>query len=221
MDSLLPPTGTIKLLTELSPHVPDDFINDRLPPHRGQGRRGQFTAAQLWRVHLLSVLTPVHAFNLLVPMLGEQRAWREFAHLPNRHAGPDVWMLHQFRHRAGVNGLRKINEHLLQPLLPRRDAQRMSVAWIDATDLEAACSGPKKKRTGKWSARRAASGARTLKTGQSRFFLGYKQHTFRLWLSEYWKVMPVMFIWRQTSAALHRSVHTASTAWALSIALKL
>lgn len=28
-------------------------------------------------------------------------------------------------------------------------------------------------------------GARTLKTGQSRFFLGYKKHTFRLWLSRY------------------------------------
>lgn len=33
--------------------------------------------------------------------------------------------------------------------------------------------------------------------------------------------MPVMFIWRQTSAALQRSVHTASTACALSIALWL
>lgn len=42
-----------------------------------------------------------------------------------------------------------------------------------------------KKRTGKWSAKRAAIGARTLKTGQSRFFLGYKKHTFRLWLSQY------------------------------------
>ncbi len=28
-------------------------------------------------------------------------------------------------------------------------------------------------------------GARTLKTGQSRFFVGYKKHTFRLWLSRY------------------------------------
>jgi hypothetical protein len=45
--------------------------------------------------------------------------------------------------------------------------------------------GTQKKRTGKWSARRAAIGARTLKTGQSRFFLGYKKHTFRLWLSAY------------------------------------
>ncbi len=28
-------------------------------------------------------------------------------------------------------------------------------------------------------------GARTLKTGQSRFFVGYKKHTFRLWLQRY------------------------------------
>ncbi len=28
-------------------------------------------------------------------------------------------------------------------------------------------------------------GARTLKTGQSRFFVGYKTHTFRLWLQRY------------------------------------
>lgn len=42
-----------------------------------------------------------------------------------------------------------------------------------------------KKRTGRYSAQRAALGARTLKTGQSRFFLGYKKHTFRLWIARY------------------------------------
>ena len=36
-----------------------------------------------------------------------------------------------------------------------------------------------------------------------------------------WKVMLLICIWRQTSAALQRSVQTARTAWALSIALKL
>lgn len=45
--------------------------------------------------------------------------------------------------------------------------------------------GTQKKSTGRWSAKRAALGARTLKTGQSRFFLGYKKHTFRLWISSY------------------------------------
>ncbi len=144
MDSQLPQTGTAEFLDGISPHVPDDFINDLLPPHRGPGQRCRFSAGQLWRVHLLSVLTPVHAFNLLVQMLPEQKAWRHFAHLPNRHAVPEAWMLHQFRQRAGVRGLRRINEHLLQPLLPLRGSTRMSVALIDATDLEAACSGHKK-----------------------------------------------------------------------------
>jgi len=46
-------------------------------------------------------------------------------------------------------------------------------------------SGIQKKRTGQYSAKRAALGARTLKTGQSRFFLGYKKHTLRLWLRAY------------------------------------
>jgi len=42
-----------------------------------------------------------------------------------------------------------------------------------------------KKNTGQYSARRAALGGRTLKTGQSRCFVGYKKHTLRLWLHSY------------------------------------
>lgn len=42
-----------------------------------------------------------------------------------------------------------------------------------------------KKRTGQYSAQHAALGARTLKCGQSRFFVGYKKHTFRLWVRQY------------------------------------
>lgn len=42
-----------------------------------------------------------------------------------------------------------------------------------------------KKTTGLYSAQRAALGGRTLKCGQSRFFVGYKKHTFRLWLRGY------------------------------------
>jgi hypothetical protein len=42
-----------------------------------------------------------------------------------------------------------------------------------------------KKSTGQYSAARAALGGRTLKTGQSRCFVGYKKHTFRLWLHHY------------------------------------
>jgi hypothetical protein len=45
--------------------------------------------------------------------------------------------------------------------------------------------GAQKKKTGQYSAQRAALGGRTLKCGQSRFFVGYKKHTFRLWLRRY------------------------------------
>jgi hypothetical protein len=53
-------------------------------------------------------------------------------------------MLNQFQERAGVRGLRQINERLLEPLLPKSAGQGVSVELIDATDLEAACSGHKK-----------------------------------------------------------------------------
>src|SRR5271169_235975 len=139
MDSNLPATGTAHYLTLLSPFVPDTFINDLMPRPRGRGRRQQFSPAQLYRIHLLSVLTPVHAFNQLMRLLPEQRAWRRFAHLSNRQALPDVWMLNQFRQRCGVQGLRRINDQILKPLLPI--GPDVAVALIDATDLEAACSG--------------------------------------------------------------------------------
>ena len=42
-----------------------------------------------------------------------------------------------------------------------------------------------KKNTGQYSAQHAALGGRTLKTGQSRCFVGYKKHTLRLWLHHY------------------------------------
>jgi hypothetical protein len=145
MDSKLPATGTAEFLTLLSPYVPDTFINDLIPRHRGRGRRQELSSAQLYRVHLLSVLTPVHAFNQLVRLLAEQRAWRCFAHLSNRQEVPDVWKLSQFRRRCGVSELRLINDHLLEPLLPKSRSEGLSVALIDATDLEAACSGHKKR----------------------------------------------------------------------------
>src|SRR5674476_223530 len=42
-----------------------------------------------------------------------------------------------------------------------------------------------KKSTGRFSAAHVALGGRTLKTGQSRCFVGYKKHTLRLWLHHY------------------------------------
>lgn len=148
MDSKLPATGTGQFLALVSPHVPDTFINDLVPHQRSRGRRHQFCPAQLYRTHLLSVLTPVHAFNQLVRLLPEQRNWRRFAQLSNRREVPDVWMLNQFRQEVGVSGLRQINEELLGPLLPKSASEELSLALIDATDLEAACSGHKKSPPG-------------------------------------------------------------------------
>ena len=45
--------------------------------------------------------------------------------------------------------------------------------------------GFQKKDTGTYTAQHAALGGRTLKTGQSRCFVGYKKHSFRLWWREY------------------------------------
>jgi len=81
MNSDLPATGTVALLELLDPFVPDDFINECWPTRPTGGRRRDYSAAQLYRVHLLSLLTPVHSLNLLVKMLPEQRAWRKFAGL--------------------------------------------------------------------------------------------------------------------------------------------
>jgi hypothetical protein len=137
-------TGTAQLLEHLSPYVPDAFINERWPRGATGGRRRAFSAAQLWRTHLLVLLSPAHSINLLVSMLKEQSQWRRFGHLSHRKRIPDVRMLHEFRNEVGVDGLRSINEHLLgaviKPVIERPD----SIAIIDATDLPAACSRFKK-----------------------------------------------------------------------------
>src|ERR1019366_7290112 len=184
MNSDLPATGTVALLELLDPFVPDDFINECWPTRPTGGRRRDYSAAQLYRVHLLSLLTPVHSLNLLVKMLPEQRAWRKFGGLRRQTQVPGVRVLHEFRCRVGVAGLRRINQHLLAPLVAAYAWQPWSVGLIDATDLPAACGGFKKS-TGQYSAARAALGGRTLKTGQSRCFVGYKKHTLRLWLHYY------------------------------------
>ncbi len=144
MNFSLATTGTAELLAELSPFIPDDFINELSPRHRGRGRRMGFHPAQLYRVLLLSLLTPAHSFNLPTQMLKEQRAWRRFAHLPNRHHLPVTSLLHDFRALIGVGGLRRINQHLLSPLLESCWIGGMSVALIDSTDLPAATSAYKK-----------------------------------------------------------------------------
>ncbi len=146
MKSVLAPAGTTSLLERLSPLIPDEFINDLLKPDRHPGRQNFLSAAQLWRVHLLALLTPVHSFNGLVRLLPEQRSWRVFAHLHHRHRTPDVRMFSEFRTRVGVAGLRRINEELLRPLLKVAASNAYSVAIIDATDLPATTADQKKKK---------------------------------------------------------------------------
>ena len=141
----LPVTGSNQLLDLLDPYIPDDFINDLCTVRPLRGPRWQFSPAQLWRTHLLPLLTPVHSLNLLARLLPEQRAWRDFARLPNRHRTPDVRILNAFRAAAGVCGLRQINEAILQPLIQTAALWQNATALIDATDLPAACSGFKKK----------------------------------------------------------------------------
>jgi len=102
-------------------------------------------------------ITPVHSVNLLLQMLPEQRDWRRFAHLSHRRQIPDVRMMHEFRRRLGVAGLRRINEVLLAPLLEGLNPSASAIALMDATDLPAACRGFKKSppalippRTPRW-----------------------------------------------------------------------
>src|SRR5215475_8917466 len=129
----LPAVGTAELLRLLSEHIPDEFINQLVPRRRGVGRRKCFSAAQLWRVHLLSPLTGTHSFNGIVRLLPEQRQWRRFAHLSHRKRTPDVRMLHEFRCRAGVSGLRAINDHLVVESLKFLNPNLKSLAVIDST----------------------------------------------------------------------------------------
>jgi len=181
----LPTTGTPELLHLLSEFVPDDLINNLLPRHRGAGRHNEWSAGQLYRVLLLLLLTPTRSSNLLCSLLSDQRSWRRFAHLPNRRKLPGARQLHEFRTRLTPSVLRHINEHLLERLLKNWPSDQPGVALIDATDLPASTNEYNKGRGGRYSARKAALGGRTKKTGQSRWFIGYKKHTLRLWLAHY------------------------------------
>ncbi len=128
----------------LSPHVPDDHLNDLLPRRCGVGRPSQWSAAQLYRVLLLLLLTPARSSNLLCDLLPEQRAWRRFAHLPNRRQSPGARQLHEFRSRLTPLILRAINEQMVGELLQSWPQAQPAIGLIDATDLPAATSAFKK-----------------------------------------------------------------------------
>jgi len=137
-------TGTGGLLEQLSPFLDDALINELLPRPRGPGRPRSFSSAQLFRVLLLSLLTPAHSFNLLVNLLPENRAWRRFALLPNRRVLPDSKMLHQFRTRLDLCWLRRVNRQLLGPLLEGLEPGRPTLVIVDSTDLPAPVNSFKK-----------------------------------------------------------------------------
>jgi hypothetical protein len=145
MSKSLPAVGSFALLNVLTDYVPDEFINSRWPIPRRPGQRFRFSAAQLWRVHLLSALTGGHSFNAVQRSLAEQRSLRLFAHLPNERSVPDVRMLHEFRSRLGVSGLRLINDYLAQQVLMVAPLGDKTVGLIDATDLPARTRDKKKR----------------------------------------------------------------------------
>ena len=140
----LPPTGTGALLELLSDYIPDDLINALWWRQPRAGRPALFAPAQMFRVLLLPLLTPAHSFNLVTELLPEHRSWRSFARLRNRHELPDVRMLHDFRRRLTLTQLRRVNEHLLQPLIEGTSRFAKTVAVIDSTDLPAATNAYKK-----------------------------------------------------------------------------
>jgi hypothetical protein len=148
MQIVLPPTGTAQLLQTLSGFIPDEFINALLATKTHPGTKHSFSPAQLWRTHLLALLTAAHSFNAVVRLLPEQRQWRRFAHLSHRHRTPDVRMLYQFRVRVGVSGLRAINDHLVKRLAAHIPSFGKTVAIIDATDLQASTADKKKTKYG-------------------------------------------------------------------------
>ena len=143
----LPPVGSPDLLDCLSDYVPDELIAGLLPRRKGRGRRADFSSIQLFRILLLSVVTPARSFNLLCRLLPENRAWRRFSFLPSKCSTPGPRILHEFRQKLPPKILRAINAHLLAPLLDQLGAST-SVALIDATDLRAATNAYKKTAPG-------------------------------------------------------------------------
>src|SRR5579864_5161057 len=126
-----PMTGTAELLALVDPFIPDGFINEQWNLRPSRGPRRHFNAAQLWRVHLLTVLTPAHRLNEALILLSEQRAWRTFARLAHRQRIPDARMLHEFRAQVGVGGLRRINDQLRASLIQQASTWEHAVALLN------------------------------------------------------------------------------------------
>ena len=163
---ILPATGTAAFLETISPHIPDHLIDSLFACRSSRGRPPRFSPSQLFRVSLLPLLTPARSYNLIVQLLGEQRALRSFARLRNGREVPDVRMLHEFRDRMDLAKLRRLNVHLLRPLLHGLGHFAQTVALIDSTDLPAATNGYKKSPRANTSPSGPTSVRAAVKTGR-------------------------------------------------------
>ena len=174
----LPPTGTAALLKVISPYIPDDLINALFAEKTRRGRPPLFSAAQLFRVNLLALLTPAHSFNLVVTLLAEHRPWRDFARLRNQRVVPDAKMLHEFRQRLDLNKLRCVNRQLLTPLLEGCSRFAKTLSLIDATDLPAATNAYKKTLPASIALTGPTRACAAAKTGRAATTLGIKNTRF-------------------------------------------
>ena len=108
------------------------------------GRRHALSAAQLWRTHLLTVLTSTHSLNLVVAQLPEQAGVAAFRPVAPRTALPLGCCMSFGRQLAWMDCARSINIWWGDCCVGQ-GVQPHAVALMDATDLPAACSGFKKK----------------------------------------------------------------------------
>lgn len=185
MRNQLPQTGTAELLALVDPFVPDSFINEHWNWRPTRGPHWRFSAAQLWRTHLLTVLTPVHSLNQVLTLLPEQRAWRGFARLSHRQRVPDARMAPPVPPPLG-RGWPAAHQ---RPVAPSLDPTGGAVEPRRGSDRCHRFGGRlqrfQKKGSHTYTAHRAGMGQRTFKTGQSPWYVGYKKHSLRLWWREH------------------------------------
>ena len=128
---------------------------------------------------------PAHSFNQLIALLPEQRAWREFARL--FRSASRTGCAHA--QRVSCAGRSKRFQSHQRPTAVALDRTGCRLVPCGGTHRRDGFAGVvrrlQKKETQSYTAHHAALGGRTLKTGQSRCFVGYKKHTFRLWWREY------------------------------------
>jgi hypothetical protein len=129
----------------------------------------------------------IYSFKHLSEVMKHHRPYREFYLLANQHQSSIMHMFSEFRSYLGASVFREIS-HLLF---------LMVCVVVGTPDFVVESAGfnrftstlprvfKKKIISQRYSAKHAAKGSRTKKTGQSPYFIGYKKHTLRLWIR--WK----------------------------------